>query len=469
MSPEDLYDVPLFAELSDERLAWLVERAEEQRLAPGEWLFEEGGRATHFWVLLAGELEGIRTVAGGEVVVITHEPRGYIGAIPLLTGQPYMAGSRAVAECRLARWDAEAFRGLVRAEPAIEQTFLRVFAPAFAGIEAATQQREKLATLGGLAAGLAHELNNPAAAARRASGDLREAVRDLDGAVATFAELDVPAPAVGELVRLRAEAAAVERAPLGALDAADREDELASWLEEQGVEEAWDLAPTLVAGGLDLGFGERVLEAAGAAALPAALGWMGAGLRAVELLDQLEDSTDRVSRLVKAVKDYSYMDQAPEQEVDLAEGLDSTLTMLGHKLRKGSVEVVRDYDRDLPRVSAYGSELNQVWTNLIDNAIDAVDGAGTITVRTARQGDRALIEIGDDGPGVPEDLRARIFEPFFTTKDVGHGSGLGLDISHRIVVGRHHGDIRVESSPGDTRVQVRLPLGGRAGSVTSGG
>jgi signal transduction histidine kinase len=240
------------------------------------------------------------------------------------------------------------------------------------------------------------------------------------------------------------------------LEAGDLEDTLAARLEDAGVEDPWELAPALVSAGLDEAWLDRVIAGAGPGA-PHAIRWLSVSLDIDSLVGEIRSSAGRISELVGAMKDYSHLDKAPLEEIDIHDGLDSTLLIFAHKLKTG-VKVLRDYDRTLPRVCARGGELNQVWTNIIDNAIDAMAGDGTLTIRTARDGECVLVEIGDTGPGVSPELRRRIFEPFFTTKDVGEGTGLGLDISYRIVVRRHHGDIQVESKPGDTRFQVWLPI-----------
>jgi signal transduction histidine kinase len=258
------------------------------------------------------------------------------------------------------------------------------------------------------------------------------------------------------------ERTAIERAkqlpPLDALAQSDREETLTTWLDEHGVVDGWKLAATLVEAGLDTSHLDTIVEHIEAEPLTAVLTWLGATLATVRLLDEIEQSTARVSDLVTAIKEYTYMDQAPQQEVDVHAGIESTLTILGYKLKKG-IGVTRTYDLDLPHIPAYGSELNQVWTNLIDNAIDAMGGQGQLAIRTSREGAYVQVEIADTGPGIPADIQSHIFEPFFTTKDVGKGSGLGLDTAYRTVVGRHHGDITVSSEPGDTRFQVRLPIG----------
>jgi signal transduction histidine kinase len=325
-------------------------------------------------------------------------------------------------------------------------------------------QRERLLALGSLSAGLTHELNNPASAAVRATASLRERVAGMRHKLAMIAAKPKDPACLTALMRLQEEAAArVAKAPaLSPLEASDREDVITDWLDEQGVANAWDLAAVFTQAGLDTAWLDQVAatmadSGADPADLDSSLRWIGYTVETELLMNEIEDSVTRISTLVGAAKQYSQLDRAPYQVVDVHELLDSTLLMLGDKIGDG-ITVVKDYDRRLPRIPAYPGELNQVWTNLIDNAVSAMGGTGTLTVRTSLDKDQLLVEFGDTGPGIPADIQGRIFEPFFTTKPVGQGTGLGLDISWRIVVNRHHGDLRVRSVPGDTWLQVRLPI-----------
>lgn len=322
-------------------------------------------------------------------------------------------------------------------------------------------QRERLLALGSLSAGLTHELNNPAAAAVRATASLRERVAGMRHKLGMVASGTYDRDALVTLMRLQEEVAeVVAKAPtLTPLEASDREDSLGEWFEDHSIREGWDLAPTFVQAGLDTAWLENVAAAVDESVLEGAIRWLNYTIESELLMNEIADSTTRISTLVGAAKQYSQMDRAPFQTIDVHELLDSTLIMLGQKIGSG-IEVVKEYDLALPPIDAYAAELNQVWTNLIDNAVSAMDGSGTLTVRTSRDGDRVCIEICDTGAGIPDDVIDRIFEPFFTTKPVGEGTGLGLDISWRIVVGKHRGELRVTSEPGNTRFRVLLPIAG---------
>lgn len=453
-------DAALFPTLSPDFLACLVPLGDERVLADGDVLFREGEPEQEFYVVLEGQLRVTKTVAGEEILLTTHGPGQFSGALTMLTGGKSIATARAVGKSRAVRIDLDDFLKVIAECPDVAKTILSAMAARRPEVQAISQQREKLEALGKLAAGLAHELNNPTAAIGRAASQLGEAV-DRQQSLALEICRHSPTPEqIDRLIALQSDASRLVGAgePLDALGRSDREQELGEWLDERGVPESWKLAGSLAAAKVDRDWVERTTAGLNSACLPSALAWVGATLSLKELIAEVQESAGRVSGLVQAVKDYSYMDQAPLQEIDVHTGLESTLTMLGYRLRKSGVEVVRNYDRALPEITAHGSQLNQVWTNLIVNALDALDGPGQITITTKREGDCILIEIADDGPGIPQELQSRIFDPFFTTKEVGQGTGLGLDISYKIVVEGHQGDIRVVSQPGDTRFQVRLPI-----------
>ncbi|AWK70510.1 histidine kinase [Rhodococcus oxybenzonivorans] len=463
-SPEELRTLFLFEKLDDHQLGQLCASGRVELIEPGP-VFAEGDAATCFYVLMEGELVLGKLSGGEEIEVNRTSQRGvYAGAWQSYLGdrapQTYTTSLRVTTPSRFFVLDADRFGALMHEWFPMAVHLLEGL---FFGTENSRQivdQRERLLALGSLSAGLTHELNNPAAAAVRATASLRDRVSHMRQKLGVIASGVYDRQALATLIRLQEEAAElVAKAPtLTPLEAADREDQLGDWFDTHGVSGGWDLAPTFVQGGLDIPWLERIVASVDDdAVVESTMRWLNYTIETELLMNEIADSTARVSTLVNAAKQYSQMDRAPYQRVDLRELLDSSLVMLGRKIGD-SVAVVKDYDASLPQVPAYAAELNQVWTNLIDNAVAAMQGHGTLTVRTRRDGDMALIEIGDTGPGVPEEIRSRIFEPFFTTKPVGEGTGLGLDISWRIVVKKHRGDLRVHSEPGDTRFQVRIPI-----------
>jgi signal transduction histidine kinase len=468
---DELRAIDLFDGVEDAQLERWAETATDTWLEPGDPVVLIGEVGTPFRLLLEGTLDGYVERDGREERDHSHHAPTFLGAILSLTGNPAIVTIRARERSRVASVEAEAFRRLlVDSGPAFERV-MRTFQPVYSRFEAAAMQREKLAALGQMSAGLAHELNNPAAAARRSAAALGDALEVLGGTIGKFVEAGVSREDAERLVHLQREAMnrSGTAAATDALAVADAEDAMGELLQDHGVTGAWQLAEPLAAAGLDADWLDAVALHAGPA-LPAAVHWVAASLGARSLADDLRDATDRISRLVGAIKAYTYMDQADLQEVDVHDGLEATLTMLHHKLKHTRIAVERHYDPALPRVCVYGSELNQVWTNLLDNAIDALGDTGTITLTTAPWHENGVeVRISDDGPGVPDAAKHRIFEPFYTTKAVGSGTGLGLDTARRIVLERHDGDLQLASRPGATTFTVRLPRTPRKGVTAAAG
>jgi signal transduction histidine kinase len=460
---DDLRSLFLFEKLSDEQLDWLCRQGHVEVIEPG-WVYREGEPAAYFYVLLDGSLVLTRRVGEDDVEVNRSDQRGvYAGAFQAYLGdrirQIYNNSLRVTEPSRFFVLGADRFAEFMHDWFPMA---LHLLDGLFFGIhntQQVVEQRERLLALGSLSAGLTHELNNPAAAAVRATSSLRGRVTGMRHKLASIASGPYDQQTLETLVRLQERAVDnVAKAPkLTPIETSDLEDRLGEWLELHQIEEGWELAPAFVQAGLDETDLDDVAVAVGRADLDEAVRWLFYAVDTELLTREIQESTTRVSNLIAAAKQYSQMDRAPHQVVDVHELLDSTLLMLTPKIGD-DVEVTKEYDRSLPSIPAFPAELNQVWTNLIDNAIGAMDGAGHLTVRTFRDDDSVVVEIGDTGPGVPEEIRSRIFEPFFTTKPFGEGTGLGLDISWRIVVNKHHGDLRLESAPGDTRFQVRLPL-----------
>jgi len=461
----DLRTIDLFDDIDDDALAEWLAVARPRDVAAGDIVAEPRQTPIGVVLLLEGVVQAMIVDGARAEPAGLHRAPTWMGAIPALTGRSLGARLQAETDCRLARIDAEAFRRLALAHPAVHQRVMWQVTPVITRITAIEANRERLAALGQMAAGLAHELNNPAAAAQRAAADMADALDVVSGTIRRFVQSGIERADAAELVDLHDAivAGAAKRTALDALDAADAEDELLERLETLGVPEPWRIAEPLAAAGVDEEWLDRVAALAGPAT-DAALAWVAATLTARGLAVELQESTARMSGLVGAVKTYAYMDRGELVEVDLHEGIETTLVILGHKLKHTSIEVVRDYDRTLPKLTVRGSELNQVWTNLIHNAIQALGDHGTITIGTRRDGGCAVVEVSDDGPGIPAEIREHVFDAFVTTKEAGDGTGLGLATAKRIVAERHAGSLTVDSQPGRTTFRVSLPLddaGGR--------
>jgi signal transduction histidine kinase len=455
---DELRSLGVFAGLTDAQLAELIAGSTEVQIEPGIELFTEGEHADFWWVLIDGAIDLLRRI-GREVTVVGRMdvPGRWAGGFRAWDKDGvYLATGRGAVPGRVLRVPAEVLHDRVTSWFPLAKHLIEGLYGTARTIEASARQRDSLVTLGKLSAGLAHEINNPAAAATRAVDALESACQTLVSSLSLLAAGELSAGQFAALDALRQEIqpAAATGDPLAV---ADREDELADWLTGHGVGEEWVIAEPLAAAGVAVGWCERVAQALPAPALGPALRWVASTLSAATLLAEMKDSTRRISGLIGAIKSYSQMDRGSVQQVDVTEGLESTLVMLGHKLRDG-VTVVRDYGDAVPRVAAYAGELNQVWTNLIDNAIDAMGGSGTLRLVTRADGDGVVVEVRDTGVGMPPEVADRAFEAFFTTKEAGKGTGLGLDIARRIIVERHGGTIGIDSHPGATVIKVRIPL-----------
>ena len=461
--PAELKSLFLFDKLSDDQIAWLCREGRVETFEAGP-IYTEGEPATCFYVLLEGAVVMSRRVGADDIEVNRSSDRGvYAGAFQAYLGERasknYNNSLRSTVPSRFYVLDANCFAEMMTTWFPLAVHLLE---GAFFGSKAANQaisQRERLLALGSLSAGLTHELNNPAAAAVRATSSLRDRVAGMRHKLAHISKHPYQRETMENLMELQERAVErVAKAPaLGPMEASDAEDTVADWLEDHSVSGGYDLAPTLVQAGLDTVWLDQVADIVAATDLEGAIRWLTYTVETELLMNEIQDSTGRIMHLVGAAKQYSQLDRAPYTEVDVHDLLDSTLVMLAAKIGP-DITIVKDYDRTLPKIPAYAVELNQVWTNLIDNAVSAMQGHGTLTIRTALDRDKLMVEFGDTGPGVPPEIQNRIFEPFYTTKPVGEGTGLGLDISWRIVVKKHHGEINVFGGPGDTKFRVWLPL-----------
>lgn len=456
ISQDVLRRLTLFSGLAEDELDRLYQMAELVVVPAGQVVMQEGEPGDALYVVIDGELEVSKQRDGAEVVLGVRGPGEFLGERALLKQAPRSATVRTRRDSRLLVVSQASFQALLACGPSVPLTIMDTVISRLEGAEGVLVQQEKMAGLGKLSAGLAHELNNPAAAVRRATAHLREALGEWERSAAALARLLADDSRL-EALRARALARAGESVHLSPLARAEREEAVEVWLDDRGLERAWEVAPALVAAGWD----EAALEEASAGLsneqVRALLRWLAAATSVYGVLDEAARASAGISQIVDAVKSYAYLDQAPVQDVDVHQSLENTLVILRHKLREG-IEVAREYAPDLPRIEAYGGELSQVWTNLIDNAVDAMGGQGRLTLRTRSAPDHVLVEIGDSGPGIPESAQARLFEAFYTTKPQGKGTGLGLHIAYNIVTNKHRGQITVDSRPGETWFRVRLPV-----------
>jgi signal transduction histidine kinase len=450
-----LLRVPSFADLPENQIEWFLSQAEELRFKAGDVLINPGTPADAMFVLLEGELQA-RGEFGGETIIINVDAGQVTGRLPYSRMKTFTFGVRALTDCHILRFPESKYQELVQKMPELTQRLVGMMTDRVRETTRREQQRDRLAALGKLSAGLAHELNNPASAARRASSQLREILQKIRDAAHELGRRDLTATQKAEIERLEASIIQHKDPPPDTLAMSDLEEQLDSLLRSHGQNDLWQLAAGLAHRNIQPDVLESLFAELDPGTARAALVRIAAVAEVYSLLDEIESSAARISDLVLAIKEYTYMDQAPVQNVDIVKSLESTLTILNHKLKRG-VTVRREYQRIPLLVDSFGSELNQVWTNLIDNAIDAMGGNGELRVRTYRDDSCVVVEIGDNGPGISPEAQTHIFEPFFTTKGVGEGTGLGLDTVQRIVK-KHRGTIQVTSKPGDTLFQVWLPL-----------
>jgi signal transduction histidine kinase len=455
----ELRRVQEFADLPDDQLDWFLGQSQEMSLKAGDVYSREGDPADAMFVVLEGHLQG-RGELGGETFVFDLEPGDVTGVLPFSRMKQFTVSGRAITDGRALRFPASMFPELVQKMPVLTQRLVGLMSDRIRETTRLEQQRDRLASLGKLSAGLAHELNYPASAAKRAASQLREALKKIRDASLELGRRDLSLAQKSEIEKLEISFTVPDVVPPDALTISDLEDQIDSLLRSHGQNDLWMLAAGLARRNVMPETVESLFAILDADTARAALVRIAASVEIASLLHEIESSTSRISDLVGAIKEYTHMDQAPVLNVDVVKSLETTLTILNHKLKQG-VAVQRDYKGVPLLVNSFGSELNQVWTNIIDNAIDAMHGKGELRVRTYSDDGCAVVEITDNGPGIPAEVQPHIFEPFFTTKGVGEGTGLGLDTVQRIVR-KHRGNIQVTSKPGETRFQVWLPLAGTA-------
>jgi signal transduction histidine kinase len=451
----ELLRIPALAGLPDDQITWFLGNSQEVHLAAGDAYARQGDPADWMFVILEGQFQW-RGELGGDTVVFSTKAGDVTGVLPFSRMKQFTVTGRAVTEGRILKFPASLFPELVQKMPELTTRLVGLMSDRVRETTRVEQQRDRLASLGKLSAGLAHELNNPASAAKRAASQLREILKKIRDASLELGKRDLSLSQKSEIEKLEASFTQQDVVPPDALTISDLEDQIDSLLRSHGQNDLWQLAADLARRNIKPEQLESLFANLDGVTARAALVRIAASVEVASLLHEIESSTSRISDLVGAIKEYTHMDQAPVQNVDIVKSLETTLTILNHKLKQG-VEVQRDYQRVPLLVNSFGSELNQVWTNLIDNAIDAMHGKGELRVRTYRDDGCVVVEIGDNGPGIPGDVQPHIFEPFFTTKGVGEGTGLGLDTVQRIVK-KHRGSVQVSSKPGDTRFQVWLPL-----------
>ena len=451
----ELLRVPAFADLPEDQLAWFLGKSEEVHLKAGDIYARQGDPADVMFVILDGQYQW-RGEFGGETITFPSKPGDVTGMLPFSRMTHFTVTGRAVTDGRILRFPASLFPDLVQKMPELAKRLVGLMADRIRETTRIEQQRDRLVSLGKLSAGLAHELNNPASAAKRASSQMRNALKRIKDASHELGRRDLTSAQKSEIEKLETSLIQRDEPPPDALSLSDLEEQIDALFRSHGHDDLWQLAADLARKNVQPDVLKSLFAALDADTSRAALGRIAASLEIASLLNEIESSTSRISDLVRAIKEYTYMDQSPVQNVDIVKSLETTLTILNHKLKRGVV-VQRDYQRVPFLVNSFGSELNQVWTNIIDNAIDAMGGNGELRVRTYRDDSCVVVEIGDSGPGIPPEVKGHIFEPFFTTKGVGQGTGLGLDTVQRIVR-KHRGSIQVTSKPGDTRFQVWLPL-----------